>query len=190
MISRVFDSGRPKEPAHTQGLNADSGRAGPGVGRMPLVPEDVFKRVVSMQQKRSERSRQPFVLMVVSAENILQDDEGSKVLDGITNALFRSTRETDLRGWYRNGSEIGVICTEIGPGSMASVICTLRCRVTAALRKELGLGASDKIGLSFEVFPNPSVIDGDAQPVDSTLCHQVKPADSGDHISPKGKGIG
>lgn len=84
---------------------------------MILAPEDMFKRVLSLERKRSERSRQRFVLMLLHTGNLLQTERGEESLGGITKAIFQSIRETDLPGWYQKDQVLGVICTEIGSGA-------------------------------------------------------------------------
>ena len=84
------------------------------------MSEELFRKVLSIERKRSERSRHRFVLMLVHAGKVLQAEGGEMVLEGITKALSTFTRETDLHGWYQNGLVIGVICTEIGTGDMTS----------------------------------------------------------------------
>ena len=68
-----------------------------------LVPEELFRKVLSLERKRSERSRHRFVLMLVHASKLFQGEQGKTVLEGITRALATSKRETDLQGWYHSG---------------------------------------------------------------------------------------
>jgi hypothetical protein len=47
-------------------------------------------------------------------------------------AIIQSSRDTDLKGWYKNGSVIGVIFTEVGPEKSPSCMYSptrslLRC---------------------------------------------------------------
>ena len=119
-----------------------------------LVPEDLFRKVLSMERKRSERSRQRFVLMLVHVGKILATERGDMVLEGITEALAHSARETDLHGWYENGSVLGVICTEIGKGELDPILSALQSRVGAALRNSLKLEQGDAIRISFHVYPD------------------------------------
>jgi hypothetical protein len=81
----------------------DRGEARSEEAGFTLVPEDLFRKVLSMERKRSERSRQRFVLMLVHVGKILATERGDMVLEGITEALAHSARETDLHGWYENG---------------------------------------------------------------------------------------
>jgi len=119
-----------------------------------LVSEELFRKVLSIERKRSERSRQRFVLMLVHVGKVIETDRSGMVLEGISEALSSSARETDLHGWYQNGSVVGVICTEIGKGDLTSILSALHSRVGAALRNRLGLEQMNAIHISFHVFPD------------------------------------
>jgi exopolysaccharide biosynthesis polyprenyl glycosylphosphotransferase len=69
--------------------------------------------MLTLERKRTERSKKPFLLMLLDIGKILMDDRANEVLKKVSHVLFSVTRETDLKGWFRNGSTIGVIFTEI-----------------------------------------------------------------------------
>jgi len=76
-----------------------------------LVPEDAFRRVLSLERKRSARSGQRFVLILLHLGKVLRSEGRDAVLESITAALSLATRETDLLGWYNKDEQVGVICT-------------------------------------------------------------------------------
>jgi hypothetical protein len=140
-----------------------------------LVPEDLFRKVLSMERKRSERSRQRFVLMLVRVGKILATARGAMVLEGITEALSHSARETDLHGWYENGSVVGVICTEIGNGELTTILRALQSRVGAALRGRLELEQGDAIHISFHVYPDDLDLKKGGRSPDISLDPDLRP---------------
>ncbi len=68
-----------------------------------LAGEDAFRTMLDLEQKRTERSDRRFALMLVQSAGPLKD-LGTALLDKIAAALFRATRETDFKGWYKDGS--------------------------------------------------------------------------------------
>jgi lipopolysaccharide/colanic/teichoic acid biosynthesis glycosyltransferase len=92
--------------------------------------------------------------MLVDAGEILRTDRRDVALEQITAALSLSTRETDVRGWYRKDSAVGVILTEFGSADMRSALDTVFCKVNSALRVNLGTGQLNEIHISFHVFPD------------------------------------
>src|SRR5439155_5983194 len=88
-----------------------------------IPSEEDFIKMLSLERKRTERSRKQFVLMLLHAEPLLgHSDQRAEVLKKILSALFSSVRETDARGWYRNDAVIGVIFTEISETDLTSVL--------------------------------------------------------------------
>jgi hypothetical protein len=75
-------------------------------------------------------------------------------LTQVLRALPVSTRETDIVGWYRNGSVIGVIFTEIGAVDDITVRNVLYAKVTKVLYSTLRAEQADQLRLSFQLFPN------------------------------------
>ena len=143
------------ETATSKGLAGQASAFGDGDS--PLFSEELFTKLLCLERKRSERSRKPFVLMLVNPGKLLQTDRPERVLERIIAALMLSTRETDVRGWYREGSVIGVIFTEFGSAGTKAVRDTISRKVTSALRSNLEPGQMEKIHISFHVFPE----DGD-----------------------------
>jgi len=117
-----------------------------------LLPEPGFLRLLSLERKRSERSRQPFVLMLVEREQPVRDEATDTVLQPLASALLESIRETDIAGWY-NPRALGVIFAELGPATKPTVIAALKSRIGAALEKALGAEAVGQIRITFHWFP-------------------------------------
>ena len=135
--------------------NGFSGEAeASGSGNLGLISEELFTKLLSLERKRSERSRKRFVLMLVDAGELLRTDRREVALEQMTAALSLSIRETDIRGWYREDSVVGVILTEFGSADMRSALDTVFCKVNSALRANLGTGQMNEIHISFHVFPD------------------------------------
>jgi len=138
-------------------------------GSVTLAPEDMFRRVLALERKRSERSRQRFVLMLLHTGNLLQTEHGEVILGAITKGLFKSIRETDIPGWHEKDRAIGVICTEIGSGSMASILSALHSRVFSALRNDPDLVQMKEIHISFHVYPDDLDLENGGRSADISL---------------------
>src|ERR1017187_930686 len=157
-------------------VHEDAGR--PQDEGMTLVREDTFGKLLSLERKRSERSRQRFVLMLVHAGKLLQGEQGGAMLSTMTKALYMSIRETDLAGWYKKDRVLGVICTEIGSGSMASILSALHSRVFSALRNDLKLEQLNEIHISFHVYPEDLNLENGGRSADTSLYPDLRPQDN------------
>lgn len=142
---------------------------------MTLAPEDMFRRVLSLERKRSERSRQPFVLMLLHTGNLLEAEQGEAILGAITKALSASIRETDIPGWYQKDWVLGVICTGIGSGTMDSILSALHSRVMSALQSHPQLEQMNQIHISFHVYPEDLDFENGGRSADISLYPDLKP---------------
>ncbi|MFZ0286696.1 MAG: sugar transferase [Terriglobales bacterium] len=109
--------------------------------------------MISLERKRSERSRKPFLLMLVDMGGYLPSERTTKVLGSILSALSMSTRETDVTGWYKHNSAVGVMFTEIGLEDRASVLGIMITRVSETLKSALSFEQFNQVSLSFHLFP-------------------------------------
>ncbi len=120
-----------------------------------ILPVPLFMRMLCLERNRAERSGRRLVLMLVDAPSLLTHSDRPGAVEKIQHALSQSTRETDIKGWYRDGAVIGVIFTEI-PLAETCVVKKLSNKVSAALCGVLGAPQFSEVRLSFRVFPGPS----------------------------------
>jgi lipopolysaccharide/colanic/teichoic acid biosynthesis glycosyltransferase len=119
-----------------------------------LFPQGLFTKMLCLERNRAERSGRRLVLMLVDHQNLLLSGGEASATEKIQRVLSSATRETDIKGWYRNGAVIGVIFTEI-PLEESSIVQILSRRVTHALQAVLGAQVS-QVNLSFHLFPDHS----------------------------------
>ena len=140
-----------------------------GSSTSKLLSEDAFTIMLSLERKRTARSQRRFVLMLLESSTLLKGGNHVEIFDKVLYALSRSTRETDIKGWYKEGGVLGVIFTEIGAAEGKSVAIALLTKVTNALCSTLGIEHINEIRLSFHVYPEDSSEEGPGGPPDSTL---------------------
>src|SRR5256712_9048203 len=118
-----------------------------------LLTEPMFLRALCLERKRAERSRKLFVLMVLDPGESFQNGNGNNVRGRIVPAVLSSIRETDIAGWYKEHSALGVIFAELGTAEKKCILTALRAKITAALRSNLRAEELDNIHISFHCFP-------------------------------------
>jgi lipopolysaccharide/colanic/teichoic acid biosynthesis glycosyltransferase len=124
----------------------------PGANTVVLNAES-FHRIIALERKRTERSRKPFLLMLVDTGNCLPTDQNGKLLREILPLLSVSMRETDVTGWYKASSVGGMIFAEIGNEDRTSIVSTMLARVSAILHEGLSIEQFRQISISFHLFP-------------------------------------
>lgn len=134
-----------------------------------MLLEPAFVRMISLERKRSERSRKPFVLMLLDMGRPLGGGKSGKALEKILAALAVATRETDLTGWYKNNSVVGVMFTEIGTEDRESIVGTMVSRISETLRGHLTAEQFQQLSVSFHVYPEDWDHDAGTRPSNPAL---------------------
>ncbi len=139
-------------------------------GEREVLLEEAFRRRIAIERKRTERSREPFLLMLLEAGASQPNGDGiDKTLVGIVSAMQSSTRETDVVGWYKDRSTVGVMFTGLVISDKNSVLSTILGRVSAALQEEVSLERFNQITFSFHFFPDDWDEDSSGRPTDPVL---------------------
>lgn len=119
-----------------------------------VFSEKTFKRMISTERKRTERSREPFLLMLLEAGNLEDPAINGTALDSMAFALLASSRETDVIGWYKDRTAVGVMFTGLVISDKNSILSTILSRVKAILRDELMFDQFNQVTISFHFFPD------------------------------------
>ena len=134
-------------------------RSAKGLSRPPngldlseVLTEEVFRRMISLERKRSERTQRPFVLLLMDTGRTLPTEKNGRVLLDILSALQAATRETDVMGWYETNSAVGVMFTEITLENNL-ILSTILARISEVLRGRLTSEQFSQIKFSFHLFP-------------------------------------
>jgi lipopolysaccharide/colanic/teichoic acid biosynthesis glycosyltransferase len=115
------------------------------------LQENVFHSMLTLERRRAERSRKPFVLMLLDAN--LEDGSAAVILEEAADIIMASKRETDLVGWYKKSDILGVIFTEVSIEGERPLTEILRAKIDAALARHLGREKAAKIAISLHMFP-------------------------------------
>src|SRR5207247_1092257 len=107
-----------------------------GGGRPHVLSEDLFRGVLLRERRRSDRSDQPVLLLLLGAH----DGRGagpSSMWEAAIAALAAVMHETDVLGWLEWQTVIGVIVPAIRASDVAGACEGLAARVRRALAKRL-----------------------------------------------------
>jgi lipopolysaccharide/colanic/teichoic acid biosynthesis glycosyltransferase len=125
----------------------------PGEARRVLA-EKTFRSAIAFERKRTERSREPFLLMLVTAGANGHKASDSRLLEKIAPVLLQSTRETDMVGWYKDRSSVGALFTGLALDDREMIRSTILGRLSSILENQLPLEEFNRIHISFHFFPD------------------------------------
>jgi len=149
----------------------------PALERKPL-DEESFRRVIAVERKRTERSKAPFVLMLLEVANYGAERAGA-ALDSVVSVLMSSSRETDLVGWYKERTTVGALFTGLVAGDKSSILNTILSRVSSSLRDELTFEQFNLVSISLHYFPDDWDDDRHGRPSNPALYPDLTNQDEG-----------
>lgn len=122
--------------------------------RSGLISEEAFGEMLRLERRRSERSRKPFLLMLLGIEGLAQsmNGDGPRVLHSLFSTLSTCTRETDISGWHDAGKKVGVLFTELGDADQ-SAVGRIHSKVREALAAKLPTEIVERIQISSHLYP-------------------------------------
>ena len=134
-----------------------------------LYIEDYFNELLRIERKRTERSKKPFLLVLVDL-SALALNEPDHLLRSISSVLFASTREIDVKGWYKYGSVVGILFTELAGVDESADLArsNILRKLRTNLSEAIGRSHFEKIVISSHVFPEDRESD-ELGPPDSNL---------------------
>jgi GGDEF domain-containing protein len=112
--------------------------------------EENFNEMLEFERKRSERSGKPFLLMMLTIFGISDLQGRRDAFSRVAETLSVSSRDTDIKGWYRLASALGVIFTETDTIDAK----TLREKIYERLRAHLTKPQVDAVHISFHAYPD------------------------------------
>jgi lipopolysaccharide/colanic/teichoic acid biosynthesis glycosyltransferase len=123
-------------------------------GEREVFNEETFRKMLAIERKRTERSKEPFLLMLLEAGKQNSPERTARALDSMVSVLLQSTRETDVIGWYKEKTTVGAIFTGLVVNDKNSILSMILSRVSSTLRDELTFDQFNQVSISFHFFPD------------------------------------
>lgn len=119
-----------------------------------ILHEEQFEHRLAYERKRSERSHQPLLLVLVETCASQEVEQVTHELSQVVSALTPKLRETDTMGWHREHKAIGIILTELSMGDKNAILSTVFKKFSTALQSELSATQFSQLSVSFHFFPD------------------------------------
>lgn len=148
--------------------NAGKGRFAPGIMNRTSHPQNSFHRMICLEERRAERSRKGVLLMLLDVHGLAIGEKECFLLNQkMISVLSPITRETDVMGWYKENSVVGLLFTEVATEEVNSVTAAIMNRVSKTLKANLTSRQFADINLSFHLLPETEAGDLSHLPVSS-----------------------
>lgn len=130
-----------EQDARRQAIQASNG--------LSLLREQEFLQTLNVEVKRTTRSRKPFMLLLLSGSSVFETEGKTRAL---VDSVGSTIRSTDVLGWYKGGSVIGVLFPELEPGDRSAITVILD-KIKHALQKNTRLAEDlGNIELSYDLY--------------------------------------
>jgi len=116
-----------------------------------VMPQSSFIQLLRLERRRTERSGRSFMLVLIRCDQF-GIKLGQLLHRRAMKALSKATRETDLIGWYEQGTTLGLLMTEIGAPT-AVAISIIKQKVLLVIQQELPVDEFRKLSFQFCLFP-------------------------------------
>ena len=147
--------------------DAVKGRFAPGIMKRNSLPQNSFHRMICLEERRAERSRKSVLLMLLEVNGVAGERECFLLNRKMISVLSPITRETDVMGWYKENSILGLLFTEVAVDEVNSVTAAIMNRVSKVLKVNLSPRQFADINLSFCLLPETEARDLYPLPVSS-----------------------
>ena len=147
-----------------------------------LLAEGPFRQMLCRERKRSERSRQPLLLMLIDDRTNTHAHDQDTPLQDISHLLCAMLRETDLAGWFESGKVLGAIFTELGTSKIGEAAKIISAKITSEIQQSFQPGQSSNFQISFYAFPDGWNGDGHRKAIDPALYPDLFEAEKSKRI--------
>ena len=138
-------------PGHGRKTLAHAGHV--PTGRDAVLKEETFHAMLTLERRRAERSRKPFVLMLLDGHLIHENGTNAGVVETLISAVSEATRETDLVGWHEQGKVLAIIFTELNLEGKDPITEVLHSKMRKALQHNLDHKLVSKLAITAHLFP-------------------------------------
>ena len=150
--------------------------------------EPHFLHMLSVERKRTERSKRPFLLLLLNVSALMAMENRETILGRIKAALTTTIREVDIKGWYEHARTIGVIFTEMGHvdvNTTERIIHKIYGRLCQGLDPEW----VKRIRISFHIYPETNGDISIKAPFDGNLYPDLMKRDMDQKIAMTAKTV-
>jgi exopolysaccharide biosynthesis polyprenyl glycosylphosphotransferase len=121
---------------------------------LPFYNQQQFLHLLKVERKRSERSRRPFLLLLVDLSTITAENNPNSI-EKVKTIIGSCLRETDIGGWYAPARVLGIVFTEV-PNINRVIIEAILRKIRHRFQNANCEALHQQLKLSSHIFPEES----------------------------------
>jgi lipopolysaccharide/colanic/teichoic acid biosynthesis glycosyltransferase len=123
-------------------------------GDASIPSEKQFGELLCLERRRAERSRKPFLLMLLDLRKVMVNGNTGRIVENVWKSVCSASRDSDIRGWYLQDAVLGVIFIEVKSEGPVSVSDVIHAKVTSALSRRLESDEAKHIDIRMYLQPD------------------------------------
>jgi exopolysaccharide biosynthesis polyprenyl glycosylphosphotransferase len=124
---------------------------------MNFTDEHFFKRMLSLEKRRCERAGTRFALILIDIDELTRTLTAAAIGE-LAEAIGSAMRETDITGWYRRSSVIGMILTTLNGTDRTTLESVVLERTKRVLSLNLDPDQMKHIRISCHLYPEDDTV--------------------------------
>jgi lipopolysaccharide/colanic/teichoic acid biosynthesis glycosyltransferase len=117
-----------------------------------LAAEEYFRSALCHERKRTERTGDPFVLVLINVGRLYETINPSRI-ERICDTIQAGARDTDIAGWYQYPECVGVIYTALRDADRNQIRSALFEKIEQSLGVILDAEEAARVSITFHFFP-------------------------------------
>ena len=153
-----------EHPSRTDGLLSRS-----QAPAREVLDEKSLLRMIAIERKRTERTGEPFLLMLLECAECREPGKCAYGIDSVANVLLSITRDTDVVGWHKEHRAIAILFTGLPMDCKNACVSAILNRVSLGLQDKLFFEQFVQLSISLHLFPDDWDHDGPGDPRNPAL---------------------
>jgi lipopolysaccharide/colanic/teichoic acid biosynthesis glycosyltransferase len=150
------DDGTPSEVERPDGRVGDQ-----------LLSEALFRSALVRERKRVDRSNQPLALILIGLRDG-GDTPEARLWRPVVDALRATKGDTDVLGWFRQRTTIGLLVTQV-EAKRETFVADISARIHCDLALRMDPQDVDRLTLQVGFHPEPATAEAGVQTVDAFI---------------------
>ncbi|HMS82091.1 MAG TPA: sugar transferase [Nitrospira sp.] len=118
----------------------------------PLMDEAVFRKTITKERRRAERSGRTLVLLLARIRDTVEEDREGALLVG-AKVFAEHKMEIDTIGWFEAGRTIGLLMPEMDSDDVSATCDRLKVECVDAIVRAVGCRAYDAVAIDLRRYP-------------------------------------
>ncbi len=141
-----------------------------GRSNRTLLQEAAFRKAISGEVLRSERSGNPLLLALLHFNGVQWSDRHGRFIQAVGESVGSVVRANDTLGWHKQNNTMGVLFTDLREPARDGWLDSIDAKLQKALSAAISGESRQRPRLTYHIFPDADQASGLGDPVLAPQC--------------------